>query len=300
MALGIVGLGEVGAVFAQALRRNVEQIRCFDTRGRDATRQRAHQFGVLLDSDPRVFAASVDLVLIAVQGRHADQVAGLLVPRLRPGTVYADATSKSLAVRDCVAQRCHAAGLPFLDVAIMDTVSWADRPVELIASGAATERLESLCAGTRLQVRVVNRQRPASAELKLLRSVFTKGLTALLIETLTAAERCAARAEIQRTLSKFMQEDFERIAEMLLGSSIKHARRRADEMADVLQLVSRTLSHAPMTQGAAQILRGIAELGAARSPDAATLEAVVRQLDAQDLFGRLKNLPEADSGGQVP
>lgn len=288
MALGIVGLGEVGAVFAQEMRRNAQHIRCLDARERGATRQRAQELGILLDSDPQVFASRVDLILVAVQGRYADQMAELLVPCLRPGTVYADATSKSLAVRDSVARRCHAAGLPFLDVAIMDTVSWADRPVELIASGTATERLESLCAGTRLQVRVVDRERPASAELKLLRSVFTKGLTALLIETLTAAERCAARAEIQRTLSKFMREDFDRIAEMLLASSIKHARRRADEMEDVLQLVSRTLTNAPMTEAAAQILRGIAELGAARGSDAATLEAVVRQLDVEDLFGRLK------------
>jgi 3-hydroxyisobutyrate dehydrogenase len=281
MRVGIVGLGEVGSAMAESLRQIRHEVCCFDPRPQSATAGRAGALGIPMHDDAVAFARAVDLVVVLVQSRRAAEVAELVVPRLSAGTDYADATAKPPAVRDAIAERCQRQEVAFTDIAIADTVSWPDRPVELIVSGPATGKVLSLFAGTRFKPRVVDNRRHVSAELKLFRSVFTKGLTGVLLETLSAAEKFGVRAEVQRSLLGFMQTDFGRTAEMLVGSSIKHARRRADEMEDVGVLVRGVLGGAPMTAATESILRGIAEADLA---PATNLDGVVRELASSEVF----------------
>jgi 3-hydroxyisobutyrate dehydrogenase-like beta-hydroxyacid dehydrogenase len=285
MNVGIVGLGEAGAAMAQALRQSGHALSCLDIRANTGARAKAEAFGIGFADDPALFAAGADLVLVVVPARRALEVALSLVPSLQSGTVYADCTAKSISVRDAVANACRGRGIRFADVAIADTVSWPDRPVELLLSGEGTGRVAEGFAGTRFRTRVVDASRPVSAELKLLRSVYTKGLSAVLLETLAAAEKCGVRPEVQRSLTAFMETEFPRIAEMLVGSSIRHARRRADEMEDVGALVNAALGGAPMTAGATAVLRAIAD--APLDANAATLDGVIRALVAADVFAGL-------------
>lgn len=283
MRVGIVGLGEVGSAMTESLRQARHAVCCFDPRPQSATAARAGALGIPLHSDAAAFARAVDIVVVLVQSRRASEVAESVVPRLAAGTDYADATAKPPAVRDAIAACCRQQGVSFTDIAIADTVSWPDRPVELIVSGPATGNVVALFAGTRFTPRIVDDRRYVSAELKLLRSVFTKGLTGVLLETLSAAEKFGVRAEVQRSLFGFMKTDFGKTAEMLVGSSIKHARRRADEMEDVGALVRAVLGAAPMSAATESILRGIAEAGLAPAAD---LDGVVRELASGDVFAR--------------
>ena len=159
--------------------------------------------------------------------------------------------------------------------------------MELLASGAGTNAIASLFTGTRFLVRIVDAIRPVSAELKLLRSVYTKGLTALILETLCAAQKCGTRDEIQRSVTSFMQEDFSRIASMLVGSSIKHARRRADEMRDARRLLDGLLGRAPMTAATSAVLDSIAQAGLTSPAD--TLESVIEELHRSQVFHRMSD-----------
>jgi len=285
MRAGIVGMGEVGVAMAAALLETGHSVVCVDARPQSATSAKALALGITMHTSASAFARDADVVLVTTQARRAVELADSLVPELSPGTVYADCTAKSVAVRDHVASRCREHGIAFCDIAIADTVSWPDRKVELLVSGAATESIVQLFEGTRFKPRVVDACRPVSAELKLLRSVYTKGLTALIIEALAAAEKCGTRAEVQRSITAFMEEDFGRIATMLVGSSIKHAKRRAEEMKDVSEMVCALLGGAPMTRGTAMVLEALSDPGI-RS-DSVTLEGVVREIAESGVFERL-------------
>lgn len=287
MTIGIAGLGEVGIALATELLRAGHQVRCIDTRAHSGTAGAANRLGVAMDTDPAAFARAVDAVLVMVQGRRAAEMASALIPHLARGTTYADFTAKSARARDAIAALCGAAQLPFADVAIMDPVTWVERPVELLVSGGASDRIVEIFSGTRFSIRIVSAERPVSAELKLLRSIYTKGLTAVLVETLVAAQSRGVRDEIQRSLLSFMQEDFARIIELLVGSSIRHAARRAHEMEDAVALADDILGKAPMTGATALLLREIASLPKGDGQDESGAEAVVRRLEAEDIFGRI-------------
>src|SRR5687767_8214386 len=147
MRAGIVGLGEVGSAMTESLRQAGYQVCCFDPRPNSATALRAKAMAIPLHDDAAAFGRAVNIVVVLVQSRRAAEVAELVVPSLAAGTDYADATAKPPAVRDAIAERCRRQGVPFTDIAIADTVSWPDRPVELIVSGPATGNVVSLFAG---------------------------------------------------------------------------------------------------------------------------------------------------------
>ncbi len=277
-----MGLGEAGSAIAEALHRAGHAVCCFDDRTASTTVARSGRLGITCHTASSPFSAAVELVLVTVQASAAEGLAARLVPELRAGTIYADCTAKSVETRNAIARRCANHRLAFCDIAIADTVSWPDRTVDFLASGGGTGVVAALFAETRFLVRVIDADRPVSAELKLLRSAYTKGLTALILETLCAAEKCGARSEIQRSVTAFMQEDFSRIAELLAGSSIKHSRRRADEMSDARRLLNGLLGYAPMTTATSAVLEGIAQARPTSRAD--TLDGVIEALVRSELF----------------
>lgn len=286
--VGLVGLGEVGLVVASELQTAGRIVRCLDTRPGDMTDGAAQELGIRVSKDAAEFGATVDAVIVTVVGRASQGVAAEVARHLEPGTLYSDWTTTSPSVRDAIAAICADAGVRFADVSIIDTVTWMDRTIELLVSGPGATLVGGVLDGTRLSPVVIDKDRPVSTEVKLLRSVFTKGLEALLLETLGAAASFGIRAEVERSVLRFMEEPFDRIIDLLVGSSLKHADRRANEMRDVMEYVSGSLGTAPMTAGALQILDGLVAVNAAHegAPPEATPE-VLERVVGDRMFGTL-------------
>lgn len=164
-------------------------------------------------------------------------------------------------------------------MAIADPILPAERSVELLISGTASSASGDLFANTRFRSRILDLRTPISTEVKLLRSVFTKGLEALLIETLTAADRYGARAETHRSLSIFMQNDFDELLRILVGTAMRHARRRAEEMDEAAGLVAEALGISTMTSATAAVLHSLANLVDASRSEPAGVDDVLRIID---------------------
>lgn len=288
--VGLVGVGEVGSVVVRELLSVDRWPVCFDSRPEEITDSAARELGIELYKSIGDFAAAVDVVIVTVVGRESLHVAHEVVPALRSGTLYADWTTTSPAVRDAIAAVCAECDVRFADVSILDTVTWIDRSIELLVSGPGASGLSAVLDGTRLIPRVIDDERPVSTEVKLLRSVFTKGLEALLLETLGAAQALGIRPEVERSVLRFMSEDFDRIIDLLVGSSMRHAERRANEVHDVLELLLERVGGAPMTSGAARLLDGLVVLNETHvgAPTDDATEVLARVVDGR-LLGLLSD-----------
>jgi 3-hydroxyisobutyrate dehydrogenase len=241
-----------------------------------------------LFTEALAFASNIDACIVTVDGGAARAVADHVIPHLRPRTLYADWTTKSTAVRDGIAALCEKAELPFADVAIVDTVAWVDRRVALFASGPGAEALAALVRDTRIDVMVIDVDLPVSAEIKLLRSGFTKGLEALLVETMVAAHELDVADHVAGSIHRFMEADFPRVADLLVGSALRHATRRAEEMVTVREFLAEALGGAPMARATADVLRGIAELSEAHVADLPQdSTGVIDLIAGMKLFARL-------------
>ena len=98
-----------------------------------------------------------------------------------------------------LAGRAAARGIPFVDAAIMAPVPRARIDTPLLLSGPGVARLLPVLAELRVPATDVGPEPGAAARLKLLRSIFMKGLAAVVVESMNAAELFGARGLADRS-----------------------------------------------------------------------------------------------------
>ena len=115
----------------------------------------------------------------------------------------------------------------FADVALVGTVPSLGLRTPALASGAGAERFAELFRPLGMPVDVVGPLPGDAAGLKLLRSVFMKGLAAAAIESVEAARAAGAEEWVRADIASVIGEP---LLERLLTGSRAHAARRVDEM----------------------------------------------------------------------
>lgn len=260
MRLAVLGLGEAGSIYAAGLADLGLEVAAFDPHAS------VTPAGVLRATSPAEAVAAADLVLSLVGGTAAEQAAGASLPHLADDAVYADMNTCSPAVKAALASSAAAHGVLFADVAILAPVPRAGIRTPLLASGPGSLRFEELLSSTGIPINRIGEPAGtagASASLKLLRSVFMKGLAAVLFETLTAAERQGDAEWMRQQIIAELDSGGEQLVERLLAGTRAHAARREREMRDVRDHVESLGSPAWMTEATIRWLHEIAGEGGA-------------------------------------
>ena len=144
--------------------------------------------------------------------------------RSRDDAVYADCNTSSPALKRALATSVPAS---FADVALVGTVPTLGLRTPALVSGAGAERFAELFRPLGMPVDVVGSAAGDAAGLKLLRSVFMKGLAAAAIESVEAARAAGAEEWVRADIASVIGEP---LLERLLTGSRAHAARRVDEM----------------------------------------------------------------------
>ena len=121
-------------------------------------------------------------------------------PHLRAGALYIDMTTadpEDMRRAQALAQR---SGHHFVDVAITGAVNLHGAKTPLLCAGEQAPEVAALFRSVGAPIQVVGAQPGDAASLKLLRSIFTKGLEALSVECLLTAERQGLRAQLHEIL----------------------------------------------------------------------------------------------------
>ncbi len=110
-----------------------------------------------------------------------------------------------------------------------------------------------------------------ASSIKMIRSVFLKGFTAILLECLVAANRVGVEDRVLDSLQgTFPELDWRHLADYYMGRIGRHAKRQASEMKAVADTL-RHLDVAPtMAVAAGERLGWLADLGLAGLYDGAT------------------------------
>jgi 3-hydroxyisobutyrate dehydrogenase-like beta-hydroxyacid dehydrogenase len=255
MRITVLGLGEAGSIYAAGLADLGLDVAAFDPLAS------ATPAGVTRVASPGEAVSAADLVLSLVGGSAAEQAAGAALPHLADKAVYADMNTCSPATKEALASSATAHGVLFTDVAILAPVPRAGLRTPLLASGPGSRRFEELLASVGVPITRIDGRAGAagaSASLKLLRSVFMKGLAALLFETLSAAERQGDAEWIRRQIIAELDSGGEQLVERLLAGTRAHAARREREMRDVREHLDSLESPAWMTEATIRWLHEIA------------------------------------------
>jgi 3-hydroxyisobutyrate dehydrogenase-like beta-hydroxyacid dehydrogenase len=236
--LAVIGCGEVGRCYAAAFCAAGYAVALCDSAAMLAAQSLASGVSTPLHVAPGPWLESADIVISAVSGTAALDVLRASLPFLRGGIVYGDFTTASPEDKHRGGEDAGARGIAYVDAAIMGSISLTGACTPLLMAGAQAGRLASLVAVIGAPTRVLNDAQPGDAiRIKFLRSIFTKGLEALAVECLIAAEHQGVREQLLDQLADIDRTPLRDYLEMLIKTHVVHARRREREVAEAEQLL---------------------------------------------------------------
>jgi 3-hydroxyisobutyrate dehydrogenase-like beta-hydroxyacid dehydrogenase len=150
-----------------------------------------------------------------------------------------------------------------VDVALMDTLDQeAERP-SLAVSGPQAARAAEVLRRLGFAVDDVGATCGDAARLKLSRSLFMKGLEALVIEFRAAIAPLAGREVVLSSIERNVGPQFMAFAEMLIETDRLHAARRANELAEAVSIFGSPDQLLTVARAAVEVLRSAADAWAA-------------------------------------
>ncbi|MCP2635650.1 DUF1932 domain-containing protein [Microbacterium sp. HD4P20] len=238
----VLGLGEAGRRYASGLARAGAVVRGFDP---------AHQLDapeVTQFTDLAAALHGADVALSLVSGRAAASVARDALPHLPRGSVYADLNTGSPEVKQQIARLAADREVLMADAAVLGPVVRAGHRTRVLASGPGAQALADLLAPFEVPVEVLAAGAGEAARLRLLRSVFMKGLAALVIEGLDAARASGAEGWLHEQMARELGPDGDALVHRLVEGTRRHAARREHEVRDALAMLESAGQPADMTR----------------------------------------------------
>jgi 3-hydroxyisobutyrate dehydrogenase-like beta-hydroxyacid dehydrogenase len=226
--VAVLGLGEAGGRLAADLVSVGVDVRGYDPLTTSA------QNGVAQVGDPVAAASASTVVLALTTASAALAAAESALPGLRTGAIYADLNTTSPALKHDIAALVAETGARFADVALLGPVPARGLGTPALASGLGAHAFAEAFRPLGMPVDVVSDRPGDAATLKLLRSVFMKGLAASALESLRAADAAGHASWLEGEIAAVIGEP---LLERLVEGSRRHAVRRVDEMAAAHELL---------------------------------------------------------------
>ena len=248
----------------------------------DPLQMRAAEAGVIPVPTPKALCERSTLIIALTPGSAALAALRRLRPHLRPDHIYVDATTASVKAMEQAAKLLAGRGA-FVDAAIMDPVPMHGIKVLTVASGSHAGEFQALLAPYGMNIQVIGGKPGAASAMKLMRSVCMKGLAAVLLESLEAAQRYGIVDALVADMSRFIDgQPFEQVIKRFVCGTAIHAPRRIPEMTEALALLKSLDASTRMTRATRGMISEVADMGlrerfGAREPDRITpvLEAIV-------------------------
>lgn len=235
MDIVLIGCGEVGRCYAQALAAAGHQIiRLYDANA-DTAQALSEDLSVPAEQELGQWLVKADVVVSAVFGGVALQVASDVIPWMKPGAIYADFTTAAPNDLREASRQSERSSVSFVDVAVMGAIGMSGAKTALLCAGEAAGTVAKLMQAVGAKTTIVGSEAGDAVSLKLLRSIFTKGIEALAIESMVAAEHKGLRNEFYDVLSDMDDAPIRSFINSCVTSHVKHAGRRLKEVQEAQQ-----------------------------------------------------------------
>jgi 3-hydroxyisobutyrate dehydrogenase-like beta-hydroxyacid dehydrogenase len=247
MIIAILGIGEAGGALARDLIAAGVQVRGWDPE------PRMIPDGLDFASSNPAAASGADIVLSVNWASVAIDVAAEVAAVLQPGQLYADLNTAAPQLKRDIAPIIETKGALFVDAALMDPVPPKGLRTQVYASGSGAEMFARKMSPLGMPVIFLDDEAGNAATHKLVRSIMYKGVAAVVIECMEAAERLNMSEYARSQMLKLIHD--EAMIDRFVSGSIKHAGRRVQEMEAVVEMLNSIGVSAFTSQAAMQKLK---------------------------------------------
>lgn len=253
--IGIIGFGEVGQVFASGLLENNPDVNVY-------------VYDILLekkekDIEEKIFncgaepvyridqlAHKCEIVLSLVSSAASVNVAKEFSKELDDQKIFIDFTTSTPQDKKVSEDVIRGKKGLYVDAAIMGTVATEKSKVPLLLSGSHAAETEKQLTALGFNCQIVELPNGASASIKLLRSIFMKGLEALVLETMITARNYGVEKAVLESISKTIDNnDFTAFSNALITTHMVHKNRRMKEVSDCIKIITDAKLEPSVTEG---------------------------------------------------
>lgn len=233
MRLLIVGFGAVGRIYARGFADAGARVVAVDPAGDDTARVFAREAGVVLHPALPDSLEGLDLVIILTPA----SVGGLVARDIaaRPGQCpVLDLTSSA---PEAMIGAAKLLGERLVDGTVMGAVGLGGLATPMLLAGPRAPVLADLLNAVGCRVTCLDGVAGDASALKLLRSLFMKGLEALVVETRMAAAALGQSGQLPLAFADLAEVDLDAFLTEMLRTHPRHAARRHAEIAAAARLV---------------------------------------------------------------
>lgn len=266
MKIGFIGYGEAAYNISFGLNKEgLKGIRATDAMMNDSVmgkqvHTRAEAAGVTLVSSNKEIAQWADLIFAAVPSSFTMDVCKDIESVLRPGQLYVDVSASTPSIKQAIWEQVKNTGVLFTDAAMLGSLPKDQHRVPITASGNGAEEFKKLMTPYGMKITLAGEKAGAASAIKLVRSIYMKGIAGLMIEMLQAADAYGVSEEVIASISKSMDGiPFTSHLDRLVTGSALHCTRRAAELKGSIAMLGEANLSSDMTKATKQRLQDLEE-----------------------------------------
>jgi 3-hydroxyisobutyrate dehydrogenase-like beta-hydroxyacid dehydrogenase len=250
-SVAILGIGEAGGTLARDLLAKGIRVCGWDPEPRNLPD------GLNFASSNPAAVSGADVVLSVNWASVAIEVATEVAPVLQLNQLYADLNTAAPQLKRELVPIIEKSGALFIDGALMSPVLPKGLGTPLYASGSGAKLFAEMMAPLGMPITFLDYEAGNAATHKLVRSIVYKGVAAVVMECLEAAKALNMTKYARSQIMTILQD--EAMMDRFVSGSLKHAKRRVEEMESVVEMLNSIGVSAFTSQASVKRLKEIME-----------------------------------------
>lgn len=236
MKIAFIGFGEAARAFTDTLKGKgeAEFIAAYDIQQNESIASEARSRGLRFEASVAAAIEGADWIFAAVTADQSLEAAKSALSALKPGQVYIDINSVSPGRKKETAALVEETGAAYLDMAVMAPVHPRGHATPVLLAGKSAKALEPILAAHGFSFETVSEEVGSATAIKMVRSLFVKGLEAITVETMLAARATGCFDRVIGSLADtFPGLGWPDNVGYMFERTLRHGIRRAAEMREV-------------------------------------------------------------------
>lgn len=233
-----------------------EEIFAYDAMPPDSPRggivaKRAAETSVTLLPSAGEVAERVDVLIASAPSSCTLAVCEEVLDFLKEGRIYADVSASTPAVKERIWDLLEPKGVLFVDAAMLGSLPQDLHRVPITASGNGAQAFYDAMTPLGMRITLAGERPGAASAIKLVRSIFMKGLAACMYEMLQGADAYGVSEAVVASTSKSLDGiPFVQHLNRLVTGTAVHATRRAAELGGSVKMLEECGLDASMSEAA--------------------------------------------------
>lgn len=244
MNIGFVGFGEASYSLAKGLKdEGIKDIKAYDVNVFDEgkntlIKKRSQELNIEVTDSYEKFFDDRDYVFVAVPAFVALDACKEISNYIKDTCTYVDVSASSPAIKDKCKNILDENNVSYIDASMLGSLPKLKHKVPFYVSGEEANKFIQDFEKYGMNITYVNEKPGSATSIKLIRSIFMKGISALMIELVMASDSYGVSDFVLNSISDSLDgiSFMSHLNRLVTGSAI-HAKRRAFELGGSIEML---------------------------------------------------------------